>query len=76
MSHSKASYVPAFQFNEPINQVHVINHNLNTLDPVAVVIDTATGQIIYPTNQVITANTLQLTLAEPLAIRGLIFGNS
>lgn len=61
-----------YRFTSPIAQVHIITHNLNTLEPVIATLDISTGERVFGTELVLNANQVQVSFFTPVAIRGLV----
>lgn len=58
--------------SSPASLVHVITHNLGTINPNAVVFNRMTNEIILGTMKVISLTQIQFTFAIPIQIRGKI----
>lgn len=69
MSYEKPAY---HKFTSPLNTVHVITHNLNTIEVLASTIDQATNEEVFGSVIPINANQVQITFFTPVAIRGVV----
>lgn len=63
----------AYEFtSSPASIVHVITHNLGTINPNAVIFNRMTNEMILGTMKVLSLTQVQFTFAIPINIRGKI----